>query len=171
MFNLIKQVFIVLPSFSSSLATKFLSLNDEPCMVRPTIIDLNPVELKYYSFVISLDKCSGSCNVLSPKICIPTKTKGIYFKAFCMITNKNEAKTLVKHISCDFECKFNSTTWNSNQKWNNETCQCECKSYRTWKKDNSWNPNTCIYENSKYLKSIHNTLVIARDGIIYVMKK
>ena len=42
---------------------------------------------------------------------------------------------------------------NSNQKWNNKTCQCECKNYRMWKKDYSWNPSTCICENSKYLKS------------------
>ena len=64
MFSLIKQVFIVLPSFSESLATKCLSLNDEPCIVRPTLIDLSPVELKYYLFRISLDKCKGSCTAL-----------------------------------------------------------------------------------------------------------
>ena len=40
-------------------------------MIRPTCIDLNPVQLKYCPFMISLDKRSGSCNVLSPKICIP----------------------------------------------------------------------------------------------------
>ena len=60
MFIVIKQLFIVLLRFSSSLAcdrTKCLSLNDEPCMVRPTLIDLNSVELKYYRFVISLGKC------------------------------------------------------------------------------------------------------------------
>ena len=52
-------MFIVLLSFSESLArsqTKCLSLNDEPCMVRPTLTDLNLVELKYYSFMISLSK-------------------------------------------------------------------------------------------------------------------
>ena len=43
-------------------------LNDESCMVRPTFIALNPVELKYYPFITSLNKCTGSCNVLSPKI-------------------------------------------------------------------------------------------------------
>ena len=64
MFCLIKQVFIVLLNFS-------LFLNDEPCMVRPTLIDLIPIEPKYYPFMISLDKCTGSCNVLSPKICVP----------------------------------------------------------------------------------------------------
>ena len=66
MFNLIKQVFIVLLSFSESLArvakvsdrTKCLSSNDEPCIVRPSLIDLNPVELKYYPFMINLDKCT-----------------------------------------------------------------------------------------------------------------
>ena len=34
---------IVLLSFSESLATKCVSLNNEPCMARPTLIDLNPV--------------------------------------------------------------------------------------------------------------------------------
>ena len=43
MFSLIKQLFIILLSFSSSLTTKCLSLNDEPCMIRPTLINLNPV--------------------------------------------------------------------------------------------------------------------------------
>ena len=83
-------------------------------MVRPTLVDLNPVELKYYPFMISLDKCIGSCNALSPKICVPKETKYINIKALKMITNKNEAKTMTKHILCDCKCKFNSTTCNSN---------------------------------------------------------
>ena len=29
----------------------------------------------------------------------------------------------------------NSTACNSNQRWNNETCQCECKNYQTYKED------------------------------------
>ena len=44
-------------------------------MVRPTLIDLNPFELKYYPFIISLDKCNGNCNVLSPKISVTKKKK------------------------------------------------------------------------------------------------
>ena len=59
-------MFIVLMSSSSFLArvakvsdrTKCLSVNNESCMIWPTLIDSNPVELKYYSF--SLDKCIGS---------------------------------------------------------------------------------------------------------------
>ena len=82
MSSLIKQALIVLLSFTESLATKCLFLNYEPCMVRPTLIDMNPVELKYYPFMISLNKCTRSCNVLSPKICVPKETKHINVKAF-----------------------------------------------------------------------------------------
>ena len=62
MFWLSKQVFIVLSSFSGSLATKFVSLNNEPLMIMATFVDSNPIELNYYLFMISLDKCNGSCN-------------------------------------------------------------------------------------------------------------
>ena len=99
MFSLIKQVFIVLLNFSESLATNCLFLNDEPSMVRPTPTDLNTVELKYYPFMISLDKCTGSYNVLSPKICVPKETKDINVKVFNMITNKTEAEAMAKYIS------------------------------------------------------------------------
>ena len=70
MFSLIKQVFIALLSFSSPLATKCVSLNDEPCVLRPTLIHLSPVEVKCYPFMINSYKSNGSCNALSPKICV-----------------------------------------------------------------------------------------------------
>ena len=123
-------------------------------MVRPTLIDMNPNELKYYPFMISLNKCTGRSNVLSPKICVPKETKDIYVKAFNMITNKDETKAMTEHISRDCKCKFNSTTCNSKQKLNNKTCPYEYKGYRKCEKDYSWNPSTRIYENSKYLKNV-----------------
>ena len=64
------SLFIALLSFSESLAreqTKCVFLNDEPCMLRSTLIDMNPVVLKYYPFIISLNKCTGSCNVYLQK--------------------------------------------------------------------------------------------------------
>ena len=124
MTNLIKQVFIVLSSFSSSWArvAKFSdrTWNDEAYMVRPTLFDLNLLELKYYLFMISLDNCNGSCNVWSLKVCARKETKDINLKVFDMIKNKNEAKTMAKQISCDSNCKFKCTTCISNQKWSKE---------------------------------------------------
>ena len=78
MFSLNKQVFIVLLSFNNSFATKCVPLNNEPCMIRPVLLDLNPVELKYYPSMINLDKCSRSCNSvdnLSIKKMFPVKQK------------------------------------------------------------------------------------------------
>ena len=71
---------IVLLIFSSSSArvadqTKYLSFDDEPCMIRPTLIDLNPIELTYYPFMISLVKCNGRGNVLLPKIYVKKQRK------------------------------------------------------------------------------------------------
>ena len=119
---------------------------------------MNPVDLKYYPFMISLNQCNESWNVLSAKICAPKETKDINFKAFNMIANKSKTKTMTEHISCNCKCKQN-----------NSSSQCECKSYRKYKKDYSWNPSTCIYENRKYLISIADTSVTECDEIIVIM--
>ena len=43
-------------------------------MIRPTFIDTNPVELKYYVFMIILDKFSEINSILLPKIYVTKKT-------------------------------------------------------------------------------------------------
>ena len=147
----------ILLSFNSSLATKFLFLNDETCMVRPSLIDLNPVDLKYYPFMISLITFNGSCNVLSPKKCVPKETKGINVKVFNLITNENIAKAMRDHNSRDCKCKFSSTIVIQIKNGIIKQVNNKCKNYCSWKKGYSWNPSACICENSKYLKSITNT--------------
>ena len=71
-------------------------------MVTLTVIDMNPAELKYYQFMDSFYKYTGSCNDLFFKICIPKETKGINVKAFNTVRNKDEAKAMIEHNSCDF---------------------------------------------------------------------
>ena len=68
-------------------------------------------------------------------MCVLNKIKYVNVKVFDTITTVNEAKTLLKHLPCDCKCKFNSVTCNSNQKWNNDIFQCECKNYGICKKD------------------------------------
>ena len=58
-------------------------------MIRPTVFDLNSVELKYYPFMISLDKCNGSCKRFISWKMNSEKTKNINVKEFNMITNDN----------------------------------------------------------------------------------
>ena len=69
--------------------------------------------------MISLNKCTGNCNVVFPKIYVPKETKDINVKIFNMITNKNKANAMTENISYDCKCKFNSVISNSNQIWNN----------------------------------------------------
>ena len=42
---------------------------------------------------------------------------------------------MIKHISCDCKCNFNSATCKSHQKWNINTFQCKYKNHRQRKKD------------------------------------
>ena len=79
-----------------------------------------------------------------------------------------EAKKLAKRISCDAKCKFNSTTCNSNEKWNNKTCQCECKNYICYgycikKKTNNIATNVSVNCQSKKVRDcyiLHTVLLV-----------
>ena len=68
-------------------------------------------------------------------LCVLNKTKCVNVKVFGIIKIINEAKTQLKYIACNCKCKFSSVTCNSNQKWNNDIFQCECKNYGICKKD------------------------------------
>ena len=105
MICLIKQAFTALLSFNRSLVTKCVLLNDEPCITRPAVIDLNSVDFNYVC-MISLGKCNGhfhAVDEISTKICVPSRIKDVNVKVFITITRINEAERLVKDISCN--CK------------------------------------------------------------------
>ena len=125
--------------------------------------------LRYYPFAVDLGRRMESCNTLndlSGKLHVPDEKKDLNLIDFNMITGINKSKILKKHISSKCACKFDSRKCNSNQKWNNETCQCEYKNCQRCKEDYSWNP--CIYKNSKDLKKVADDLKIVFDEIISV---
>ena len=112
MFRLIRLVFTALLSFSRSIASrvnapdhiKCMSLNDEQCMIQPTLINLHPNEYIerscYYPFPVNLDRCMGSCNTLnglSYKVCVQNKTEHLNLNVFIMITGICESKILTKY--------------------------------------------------------------------------
>ena len=115
MFWFINHVLIMLLSFGRCLATKGFSLSNEQCIARPTPINLNPIEVNYYPFLISFDRCNAGLNAvddLSTKRCVP---KNLSVKILNMRTKINKAKTFIKHISCNCKSTFDSTTCNSNK--------------------------------------------------------
>ena len=61
------------------------SLTNQQCLIRPTRINLHPNQctqgLRYYPFVVNLDKFTGGCNTvndLSNRMRVPNKTKDLY---------------------------------------------------------------------------------------------
>ena len=108
-------------------------------------------------FTIILGVFVGGCNTindLSNKVCVPNEIEDLNLSLFNMITGINESKTLTKHISREWTCKFDERKCNSNQKWNNDKCWCECKKHNSCEKCYIWNLATCKCENGKYLASI-----------------
>ena len=84
--------------------TKCISLNNQKCIIQPTLINLHPNEysreLHYYPFAVKFDRWVGSCNTLndlSNKVCGPNKTEDLNISVFNMITGINESKRLTKH--------------------------------------------------------------------------
>ena len=89
-------------------------------MIQPTLINLHPNDYPnhYYPFVVTSDRCVGSCsalNDLSNKVCVPNKTEDLNLSVFNTTTGVNESETLPKHISWKCKCKFDGIKCNSNQ--------------------------------------------------------
>ena len=130
--------------------------------------------MQYYPFAVKLDICIGSCNTLnnlSNKVCVPNETKDLNLRMFNVITGINELKRLTKDISCKCKCKFDSRKCNSDQKWNNDKCRCECKRHNIFGEDHILNAATCSYKDEKYLANIMDDSVITCDEIIDVEAK
>ena len=91
------------------------SLNNEPYIARPRLIDSSFIELYFYSFRISLDRCNGSFNTvddLPANTCGAIETKDVNIKAFDITTRINKSKALLKifHsiLNANFKIKMKS---------------------------------------------------------------
>ena len=107
-------------------------------------------------------------NDLSNKVFVPNKPDKLNLSVFNMIIGLNQSKILTIHTSCKCKCKIDGIKCNSNQKWNNDRCQCESKNLKkhAYKKSYIWNPNICSSENDEYLGSSTGNSVITFDEII-----
>ena len=158
---------------STSNLTKCVSINIQKCMTQPVLINLHPdeysQELRYYSFTVNLDWCSGSCNTLddpSSRVCVPNETEDLNLHVFNIITGIIESRTLAKRISCKCKFNFDSKKCNSNQKWNNGKCWCECKNPKeqcALQKNYICNTSPYSCENGKYVGSIIDNSVVIFD--------
>ena len=82
---------------SASNHRKCNSVNNQKCIIQPTLINLHPnefiQEFHYYPFAVKLDRCVGSCNTLndlSNKVWVPNKTEDLNLSLFNVIAWINE---------------------------------------------------------------------------------
>ena len=73
----------------------------------------------------------------------------------------NESKPLTKHVAWVCKCKFDCRKCNSNQKWNRDLCQFDCKN-----KKNIVYPSICACECDNIEIYIWSELVITCDEIV-----
>lgn len=69
------------------------------------LLDVNFGELHCYSFIISMNRCDESFNIIDDsfgRICVPNKIEEVNLKLFNIIKWLGESKTLTKHISCAY---------------------------------------------------------------------
>ena len=62
MFGLIKKI--------------FMSINNQPCQARPTLVNINSEETLFYLFTVCANKCGGSCNPIDDpyaRVWVPNK--------------------------------------------------------------------------------------------------
>ena len=135
MFGLIKKIFIGLLTVLANRSnhTKWVSWSTQKFEIQSTLINLHPneygQEFHYYSFMVKLDRCVGSCNNLndlSNKVCVLNKTEDSSQSLLRMIRVVIKSKTLTKYLSYECKCKLDGTKYNSYQWWKNDKCQCEC---------------------------------------------
>ena len=96
--ELLKKIIVLLFNIvNGSKHTKYVSLNNQKCMIQPTLINLHRNEYSqefcYYPFMVKLDRCVGSCNTLN---CVPNKPEDLNLNVFNMITRINEIKNINK---------------------------------------------------------------------------
>ena len=121
MFNFIKKV-LVLVLISTVNSLKCISLKNQECRVRKTIISN---DYMVFPYKIETKRCIGSCDDINnpySKVCIPDIVKKSVLKCFDLVYSKNKTKLIQFRESCKCNCLINSTVCNNKQKWNNEKC-------------------------------------------------
>ena len=93
------------------------------------------------------------------------ETEDLHLGMFKTIAGINKLKTLTKQISSECKCRFDGRNYTSDQWWNNDKSQCECKNRHVCEKDYVRNSSTCSCENGKYLASIMDNSAIMCDEV------
>ena len=92
-----------------------VSMNNQECRTRTTIININKNEPVFYPFSIKVNKFSRSCNNINypcARLCAPDVIKNINVKVFNLVSWSNQTKHIEWHETCKCKCRLNSSVCN-----------------------------------------------------------
>ena len=104
MFKFVKKLFFIgltiLSDFTNvislnAIPLSCISMNNQECITRSQVINVNGDEPVFFSFSIETSKCSGSCNNINypyAKICVPDVIKNFNVKVFNLMSRTNERR-------------------------------------------------------------------------------
>ena len=105
----------------------YFSLSNQKYMTQTILINLYPNEFSQefdqYPFAVKSARCVGSCSTLNDlfnKVCVSNKTEDSNLNVLHMIRGIKKSKTLAKHMSWEYKCKFHERKCKSDQWWNND---------------------------------------------------
>ena len=130
-------------------------MNNQEYKVRPKISDINSNNPMFYAFSIKVNKCSGSCNNINDpyaKMWVLDTIKDLNVRLFNLMSRTNETRHIKWHETCKCICRLDKIICNSEQKWNEDKCRCECKELiikGVCDKGYVWNPSSCECECDK----------------------
>ena len=131
---------------------KCVSMNNQACIVRPEIVNINSNNPIFYPFSVKINKCSGNCNNINDpyaRICVPDIVRNLTVKIFNLMTITNETRSIKCHETCKCICRLNKIICNNKRRWNKDKYRCECKELiykRVCDKGFIFNPSNCGWE-------------------------
>ena len=131
-FSFVKKVFVlgltVLSKFTNAL--KCVLMNNQECIIRPEIININSNNLIFYPFSVKINRCSGNCNNINDpyaRICVPDTVKNLNVKVFNLMSKTIETRSIEWHETCKSICRLNEIICNNKQRCNKDKYRCERK--------------------------------------------
>ena len=89
-------------AFNSKGPINCVSINNQLCQDRSTLIDINSNQTLLYPYTLTVNRRGGSCNNIndpSARVFVPNKVKIMILKIYSLISGVTELRYLVQHKS------------------------------------------------------------------------
>ena len=98
---------------------KRVSMNNQECRVKATIVDINNNESLFCSHNVTVYKCINNCNTINDQyaqVCVSNVVKDMNIKVFNWMSITNKTRYMSWHKTSTCKCRLNSSAFNDKQR-------------------------------------------------------